>query len=149
MKRVYDPAYLGLEAIDLQDDSAPYASPILYVGNQFQWNMYMPIDNTDDDATAGLAQFTATYYDSEAGTNVVATKALLTDINTKVDGQEVLSWGGAGASKDGTGTKATGADAFSVGSDWMRITVTVTEVNNDGAAATADVWLVAEEAHPA
>lgn len=148
MKRVNNPAFLGLDDIDLQDNTAPYASPILFVGNQFQWNAFLHIVNTGAAATLGLASFTLTFYDDEAGTNVVATKVLASSINTKIDGQESLSWGGTGFSHDGTGTPASGGDAFSVGSEWMRITVTVTEENNAGTSCVGNVWLTAEHSRP-
>ena len=148
MKRVYPPAYLSLDDIDLQDDAAPYDSPILFVGNQFQWNAFFHVDVTGTAATTGLAKITVTFFDDEAGTNTVAAKDLLVDINTKVDGQEALSFGATGISHDGSGTPDAGGDAYSVGGDYMQVSVTVTEVNNSGTSGVGNLWLVAEVARP-
>ena len=150
MSRQYPPAETGLDnaTIDLQALAA-YASPILDVTTQFRWTAYMTVASVGGSETTGLAKLTVTYYDDLAGTTVVAVEDIVTAINTKIHGQqEALSWGRDGTSHDGSGTLATGALAFAQG-NFMKFTVTVTEVNNAATSADASVFLFGEESVPA
>lgn len=150
MKKVHDPGLLGLADVDLKTAASPYVSEIQYVGNQDQWAVYMTIANDTGDATTGLAKITVTFYDDAAGSNALSSFDALTAINTKVDGTEVLNLGRYGATNVGTGTPGSDNNDYSlVGSPWMEITITVTEVNNDSTTAVGNVWLVGEESRPA
>jgi hypothetical protein len=150
MSLCYTPDWLNLnnDDIDLQAVTS-YSSPVIDVTTQFRWMATLKITNVGGAATTGLAKFTVTFYEEAAGTNVVCVKDTVVNINTKVDGQqEIMAWGGPGSAHDGSGTPSPGADALAV-ANFMKITVEVTEVNNAGTSADAEVYLYAEELRPA
>lgn len=142
LTREYTAAEVGISATSVKAVATVNGNTLDLRG--LRWFLVsVAIDNTGGGST-GLANLVVDVYDGD-GNALLASFALLTDMNLKADNTVTVSFGGDQAAKhnytSGTVTLATNADVLRVGTR-MRFSITTTEVS-DATTVTATVRVVA------
>jgi electron transfer flavoprotein alpha/beta subunit len=141
--REFTPADLDFEDtdVDLTDiATTKYVSPVIAVGMMKRFILWMNITNTGTAATTGTAEILADLYAADGTTLVLPTEQdLITAINTKVTGQLTAAWWGWDITAAAlNGTIGAQVAAFQL-ARYIKFTVHLTEANDAGTTATANL----------
>lgn len=117
------PADLGLNGVNLKDDSAPYKSGFVNLQDHRQFMASLIVENTGGGA-AGAASLAVEIYDDDKAT-VLGTIDLLTAIGLTTDRTELVTFGrGLTPTNSGNGTIGAAIGVLKV-LRWVKFVITV------------------------
>jgi hypothetical protein len=140
--KVYEPAELGLDDIDLTSEVTTTGTKVLVAGyRSFQVCCKVDVSATSTD---GLGDIALVIYAPDQTTAVytVATVFSAADVSIKADGGFCVSIGGNEALAVSSGTAATGVDEEHFAAPFMLgVNFTVAQNLDGGKTGTANLWL--------